>query len=69
MNKPKDYPDCGDNGCAYCPPEHRGGMRTNGGCRCINKVDLRQARHDAAIVAQYWMRRALAAEEKIRNDE
>lgn len=27
-------PDCGDNSCRYA--SHRGGMRTNGGCRCDN---------------------------------
>lgn len=26
--------DCGDNSCRYAPPNSRGGMRTNGGCRC-----------------------------------
>lgn len=25
-------PDCGDNSCLYAV--NRGGMRTNGGCRC-----------------------------------
>lgn len=25
-------PDCGDNSCRYAT--QRGGMRTNGGCRC-----------------------------------
>lgn len=28
--------DCGDNGCLYA--EEKGGMRTNGGCRCHYKV-------------------------------
>lgn len=28
--------DCGDNSCRYVFPENRGGMRTNGGCRCID---------------------------------
>jgi hypothetical protein len=27
-------PDCGDNSCLYAPS--KGGMRTNGGCRCDN---------------------------------
>lgn len=30
-----DVPDCGDNGCQFAPK--RGGMRTNGGCRCIDR--------------------------------
>lgn len=25
-------PDCGDNSCLYA--KNKGGMRTNGGCRC-----------------------------------
>lgn len=29
---------CGDNSCYYLPAERRGGMRTNGGCRCIERV-------------------------------
>ena len=27
--------DCGDNSCHFSPKENRGGMRTNGGCRCF----------------------------------
>ncbi len=30
--------DCGDNSCRYAPKENKGGMRTNGGCRCHNKI-------------------------------
>ena len=33
---PQDVPwagDCGDNSCMYGEP--KGGMRTNGGCRCL----------------------------------
>ena len=29
--------DCGDNSCRYAPKENKGGMRTNGGCRCHEK--------------------------------
>ncbi len=28
----KKLPDCGDNSCRYSG--NKGGMRTNGGCRC-----------------------------------
>ena len=28
-------PDCGDNSCRFAVK--RGGMRTNGGCRCIDR--------------------------------
>jgi len=27
--------DCGDNSCWFARPEAKGGMRTNGGCRCL----------------------------------
>ena len=32
----KYIPDCGDNSCFFA--YHRGGMRTNGGCRCFQEV-------------------------------
>lgn len=28
--------DCGDNSCRYA--KEKGGMRTNGGCRCQDKI-------------------------------
>jgi len=31
--------DCGDNSCRFRPAKFDGGMRTNGGCRCLQ--DLR----------------------------
>lgn len=31
------HPDCGDNSCQFIP--QRGGMRTNGGCRCWGRRD------------------------------
>lgn len=33
--------DCGDNSCAFATP--RGGMRTNGGCRCLSKLQIHAA--------------------------
>lgn len=30
------YADCGDNSCHFLP-RPRGGMRTNGGCRCVER--------------------------------
>jgi hypothetical protein len=33
-----EHLDCGDGGCVFRyagPPESRGGMRTNGGCKCL----------------------------------
>ena len=31
--------DCGDNSCSFAPK--KGGMRTNGGCRCLDAVEDR----------------------------
>lgn len=33
-----DYLDCGDNLCLFA--EQKGGMRTNGGCRCLSDLRL-----------------------------
>lgn len=38
MRAPQDVPwagDCGDNSCMYS--HRKGGMGTNGGCRCLEK--------------------------------
>lgn len=32
MEELRKYSDCGDNSCRYA--KNKGGMRTNGGCRC-----------------------------------
>lgn len=61
--------DCGDNSCICCPPEHRTGMRTNGGCRCfrhgnflhLSSEESRKVRR----AVQYWRQRALDAERKL----
>src|SRR3954463_11516093 len=29
--------DCGDNSCRFATKDKNGGMRTNGGCRCLEK--------------------------------
>lgn len=59
----KNYPDCGDNSCMFVPDEHRGGMRTNGGCSCISGSNKKQAHHDGQAIALYWKARA----EKMKN--
>lgn len=46
--------DCGDNSCMYAPK--RGGMRTNGGCRC--QLVIRYYGCDHAI-DMHAIRRAL----------
>ncbi len=34
----RESPDCGDNSCRFA--KKRGGMRTNGGCRCLDKRSI-----------------------------
>lgn len=41
--------DCGDNSCVCAGPV-RGGMRTNGGCRC--------ERHELRMAVQWWRQHA-----------
>jgi hypothetical protein len=49
-------PDCGDNSCIFS--SGRGGMRTNGGCRCFEGLEgvgtRKQLNHMARVVR--WMR-------------
>lgn len=35
MNQPGEAFDCGDNSCIFALPT-AGGMRTNGGCHCLD---------------------------------
>lgn len=35
----ENAPDCGDNSCMF-GGRGRGGMRTNGGCRCLSKSGM-----------------------------
>ena len=54
---PDWYPDCGDNSCLFVPKEHRGGMRTNGGCRCMPHMKSHD-RLKAQKIAMYWKKKA-----------
>jgi len=36
--------DCGDNSCHFKDPTKPGGMRTNGGCRCLDLLDVGKRR-------------------------
>ena len=45
-----DVVDCGDNSCLFA--EARGGMRTNGGCRCFDELPA-SSRRQLVI----WVRR------------
>lgn len=38
-----DAPDCGDNSCEFA--KKKGGMRTNGGCRCLKDVPRETRRY------------------------
>lgn len=61
----KKYPDCGDNSCLFCPPEHLKGMRTNGGCRCLDKTTPQKFRIIATRIAAHWKERALGSEARM----
>lgn len=41
MIQPDGTLDCGDSSCFFATK--RGGMRTNGGCRCLQDLDPRAA--------------------------
>lgn len=38
-------PDCGDNSCYFAVG--KGGMRTNGGCRCLSNAGFNKGTHVA----------------------
>lgn len=38
--------DCGDNSCYFAT--QKGGMRTNGGCRCFSNAGFSKGMHGAA---------------------
>lgn len=42
-----EAPDCGDNSCRFA--KKRGGMRTNGGCGCLENGDQRARLYFGAI--------------------
>lgn len=70
-------PDCGDNSCLF-GGAGKGGMRTNGGCRCLRDLppsarryfarmhsenaELRKQLEHANIACEYWR---LLAEKKV----
>lgn len=41
--------DCGDNSCRFATNRKRGGMRTNGGCRCFEKAGFGPSAVSAAL--------------------
>lgn len=44
-----ETPDCGDNSCYFLTPERRGGMRTNGGCRCFSNAGFDRSATSSAV--------------------
>ena len=56
----RKYLDCGDNSCRFAL--RKGGMRTNGGCRCIDR-DGTGRPMVAASLAAVW-RAAVAVAER-----
>ncbi len=57
-DEPEPILDCGDNSCMFA--EKRGGMRTNGGCRCLKEIDSDPAkrRHVTAAIKKLIADRA-----------
>lgn len=43
--------DCGDNSCAFAA--RKGGMRTNGGCRCHNRNDTAYVLRACLLLCAY----------------
>ena len=41
LNEYDERLDCGDNSCLFA--SHKGGMRTNGGCRCVDRPGVKSA--------------------------
>lgn len=39
--------DCGDNSCLFAPS--KGGMRTNGGCRCLENAGFSRSSHKSLL--------------------
>ena len=53
--------DCGDNSCNYA--KKKGGMRTNGGCRCLQDVDPHMKRVNIERVLRFAIRLEKAGNE------
>lgn len=68
----KNILDCGDNSCLFA--KVRGGMRTNGGCRCLEPIEngkegrelARNIRLRFQEVRREWKQRAEEAEAAVR---
>ena len=58
--------DCGDNSCLVAWP--KGGMRTNGGCRCFKHLSS-EDRIKTHRAVNYWRKRAENAEAAVKPKE
>ncbi len=71
MKDEKAPVDCGDSGCINAHP--RGGMRTNGGCKCFVATHDYQTSKEMALRAKksvaYWRRRAERDAERLAQVE
>ena len=56
--------DCGDNSCRFAT--NRGGMRTNGGCRCFENAGFGPSAVSAALQMLPEITRLRAEVEKLR---
>lgn len=48
--------DCGDNSCRFVDPKKKDGMRTNGGCRCLqnNRLGIMRHFHNSKEALKEW---------------
>lgn len=61
--------DCGDNSCSFVEPSDRGGMRTNGGCRCMDRdKHLLKSRLRQLLYHARALRDGLRDAERLRAD-
>jgi hypothetical protein len=66
MGRIVEHPDCGDNSCLFA--EKKGGMRTNGGCRCFCKeADDRKAFRELYRYARQLRQALREAESELRD--
>jgi hypothetical protein len=62
--------DCGDNSCEFVKSGERGGMRTNGGCGCLENAGFSRSSVKAAremLPELLTLRLAVAALERVVN--
>lgn len=65
-NQPLDVLDCGDNSCQF-DGRGAGGVRTNGGCRCLYGLSSKQ-RHRVSLYLRRTVDAVRARQEKEAED-